>query len=186
VKPDAAQPTSTGQFNRAVSRNPDRLDIKCPQCGSAGVFVEPFGFPAEPPADRPSHRWGSWDVVERYPQLLPWQAPRGSANQFLTDGPGVGGYRLLHKGVVECAGCKAPFVHTLAWPDDAWWQWSIRGKMLWAWNRAHAQQILAYVRATDRPARSTHGPLGSIPSHFLSAKVRDLVARSIERKLAAT
>jgi len=151
------------------------------------LFVEPYEFPLEPPADRPSYRWGSWYVVERYPELLPWQAPKGSSSQFLTYGPSNDqGYPLLHRGVVECSNCRTPIIHTLAWPEDAWWQWSIRGKMLWAWDRTHAEQILEYVRATDRPPRSTSGPIGSIPTHFLSAKVRETVVKAVERTLAAT
>ena len=158
-------------------------EIRCPNCGGHALFHEPFAFLRDPPEDAPAHRWGGWHVVEKFPQVLPWKAPSGSV-QYLTSGPGdEGGYRLMHRGVVACATCKDGFVHTLAWPDDAWWQWSIRGQMLWAWDRSHAEQILAYVRATDRPPRSTHGPLGSLPSHFLSAKARGAVVKAIERKL---
>ncbi len=125
-------------------------------------------------------------MVEKYPKLLPWQAPAGSAGQFLTHGaPSGQGYPLLHRGVVECPHCQTPFVHTLDWPADAWWQWAIRGKMLWAWHRRHAEQVLAYVRATARPLRPTHGPLGSIPTYFLSAKIRDAVVKAMEKKLQA-
>lgn len=151
------------------------------------MFREPFEFRSGAPSGGQARPWGSWFVVEKYPHLLPWVAPSGSSNQFLTYGPGDGqGYPLFHRGVVECLACKRQLVHTLAWPEDAWWQWSIRGKMLWAWDRKHAEQILQYVRATDRPGRSTSGPLGSVPSHFLSAKVRDAVVKAIERKLAAS
>lgn len=168
-------------------RGRNRLEVSCPECSRHAWFWEPFEFLIEPPADKPAHRWGGWHIVERYPQLLPWQAPRGSSSQFLTYGPSDGhGYPVFHRGVVECAACCESFVHTLAWPEDAWWQWSIRGKMLWAWDRKHAEQILEYVRATDRPPRSTSGPIGSLPSHFLSAKVRDCVIKAIERKRAAT
>ncbi|WP_372018049.1 hypothetical protein [Pseudoxanthomonas sp. 10H] len=164
----------------------DRLDARCPRCGGRALFVEPYVFSAKPVAEAGIRRWGGWHIRERYPALLPWQAPKGSTHTFLTDGPSDGqGYRLLHRGVVECARCGPPFVHTLAWPDDAWWQWSIRGRLLWAWDREHALQILAYVRASDRPPRSTSGPLGSIPSDFLTAKARPAVVKAIERSLGA-
>ena len=168
-------------------RNRDHVDVRCPHCAGHACFREPFEFRSVAPANGPAHRWGGWYVVERYPHIFPWVAPRGSSSQYLTDGANDGqGYPLLHRGVVECEACKQQSVHVLAWPEDAWWQWSIRGKMLWAWDRQHAEQILRYVRATDRPPRSTSGPIGSLPSHFLSAKVRDAVVKAIERKLAAT
>jgi hypothetical protein len=149
--------------------------------------LEPFKFLSHAPADGPARRWGSWYVVEKYPHILPWAPPAGSSTQFLTYGPNDGkGYALFHRGLVECDVCREHLIHTLVWPEDAWWQWSIRGNVLWAWDRKHAEQILEYVRATDRPARSTSGPIGSIPSHFLSAKVRGAVVKAIERKLAAT
>lgn len=165
----------------------DPLDVLCPRCAGRATFREPFVFFTQPPADRPTHRWGGWHVAERYPQLLPWQAPKGSSSQYLASGPGDGrGYPLLRRGVIECAACCELFIHDLEWPEDAWWQWSIRGRMLWAWDREHAEQILDYVRATDRPARSTAGALGSVPAHFLTAKVREAVVKLMTRSLAAT
>ena len=167
-------------------RGRDRVEVRCPGCAGHALFEEPYEFGVAPPADGPSHRWGGWHVVEKHPTLLPWQAPKGSSSQYLTDRPDDGGgYPLLHRGVVACGSCTAPFIHTLAWPEDAWWQWSIRGEMLWAWDRKHAEHILAYVRATDRPPRLGSGPIGSVPTHFLSAKVREKVVKAIERSLAA-
>lgn len=163
------------------------LDVRCPRCAGRATFREPFAFFTQPPADRPTHRCGGWHVAERYPQLLPWQAPKGSSSQYLTSGLGdVQGYPLLRRGVIECAACCEPFVHALEWPEDAWWQWSIRSRMLWACDREHAGQILDYVRATDRPPRSTSGALGSVQLHFQSAKVREAVVKVMARALAAT
>ena len=163
------------------------LNVRCPRCGGQATFRKPFAFFNQPVAGTPTRRWGGWHVLERYPHLLPWQAPKGSSSQYLTTGVGDSqGYPLMQRGVIECgAGCE-PVVHVLTWPEDAWWQWSIRGRMLWAWDREHAGQILDYVRATDRPPRSTYGPLGSLPSHFLSAKVREAVVKAISRTLAGS
>lgn len=168
-------------------RGRGQLEITCPECGGHSVFREPFRF-LSAPGEASAHRWGSWHVVENYPEVMPWQAPAGSSSQYLSlGGPGDGqGYALLHRGVVECRVCSKPFAHTLSWPDDAWWQWSVRGRLLWAWDRQHAREILEFVRAVDRPPRSTSGPIGSLPSHFLSAKVRDTVVKAIERTMAST
>lgn len=160
-----------------------KLEIMCPKCGAHAAFLEPYVFHSGEGVET-AHRWGSWHVVERYPALLPWRAPAGSNTQYLTYGVNDGdGYALYKEGVVECSACAAPFVHALSWPTDAWWQWSIRGEMLWAWDRAHAQQILSYVRAVDRPPRPNDGPLGSLPTHFLTAKIRPAVVKAIERKM---
>lgn len=161
-----------------------QLEIICPRCAAHAVFREPYAFHSGDGAET-VHRWGNWHVVERYPELLPWRAPAGSNNQYLTYGESDGdGYALFKEGVVECKACAASFVHALAWPTDAWWQWSIRGQMLWAWDRAHAEQILTYVRAADRPPRPIHGPLGSLPTHFLTAKIRPTVVKVMTRKLS--
>lgn len=164
----------------------DRSEVACPRCGGHALFRDAFEFHVDAPAGRTAQRWGGWHVVERYPRLVPWVAPKGRSSQYLVSGGDDGqGYATGRDGVVECAACGAPFAHVLAWPDDAWWQWSIRGRMLWARDRAHARQILEYVRATDRPARPQSGPLGNLPSHFLSAKVRETVVKAIERRLQA-
>lgn len=123
-------------------------------------------------------------MEERFPDLMPWSAPKGSGQQYLVfGGVGNGGYSVLCRGVVECLVCHARFVHDLRWPDEAWWQWPIRGRLLWAWDRDHALQIRDYVSATHRPARGLHGPLGRIPSEFLAAKVRESVVKAIDRSL---
>lgn len=164
----------------------EQVTVKCPRCGACAQFHEPFAFLRAAPTCQTAIVWGGWFVVERYPDVLPWQAPKGRSGQHLVHGGDDGrGYAVLHRGVVDCRACMARFVHELTWPDDLWWQWSIRGHLLWACDRAQALQILDYVRATDRPARSIHGPIGSLPSVFLSAKMRGAVVKAMEKTLAA-
>ena len=165
----------------------DRLEATCPHCQGQALFIDPFEFTTVLPTDQPARRWGGWYVVERYPQLLPWQAPAGSSSQHLLHGSSHGqGYVPLTRGVVECQTCQAPFVHLLNWPQDAWWQWSVRGRLLWAWDRDHARRIVEYVRATDRPRRGVYGDIANLPAYFLAAKQRDTVIKLIERTLHAT
>jgi len=162
------------------------IDIDCPDCGHLAMFEEPFEFRSlddRSAEERPCHQWGGWLVVERYPTQFPWIAPTGS-HQFLRGGGGGGGgYPLYSHGLVLCSHCHANRKHKLTWPRDAHWQWAIRGQVLWAWDRHHAAEILAFVRLANRPSRRSPG-LRHIPSHFLSAKVRPDVVRRIEASLA--
>ena len=152
-------------------------------------FEEPFEFLSKnkvsPNEARPTHQWGSWTVVERFPSQVSWKAPTGSS-QYLRSGgdPDKEGYPLHTNGLVQCTHCHSNKKHKLNWPNDAYWQWEIRGKLLWAWHSRHAHNILEFVRKTDRPSR--YNPdLTYVPSHFLSAKIRDLVVKKIEDKIGA-
>ena len=165
------------------------IDIKCPDCGGLAKFEEPFEFHSKREASldesRTLHRWGVWFVLERFPSLVKWKAPSGS-NQYLRNGGdnGKDGYPLLTNGLIQCPRCHSNRKHKLAWPNDAFWQWPIRGELLWAWDKDHAQTILNFVKKTDRPPRY-HDQLKYIPSRFLSGKVRDLVVKKMEQSIDA-
>lgn len=163
------------------------IDVKCPVCGKKALFEEPFEFiPLRKLAadeSRSYHRWGGWAVIERFPSLISWQAPAGSQQYLRTGGDcGGEGYPLLTNGLVQCSQCYLSRKHKLCWPEDAFWQWEIRGQVLWAWEREHAITILSYIRETVRPSRHSHY-LRYIPSHFLAAKVRELVVQKMEAAL---
>ena len=165
------------------------IEIKCPYCGALAKFEEPFEFLSKNEVrsteNRPTHQWGGWVVVERFPSQVNWEAPSGSSH-FLRGGGdnGQGGYPLLTNGLVQCQKCHSNRKHKLNWPNDAYWQWEIRGELLWAWDKAHAQTIYGFIKETIRPARHSYG-LRYIPSHFLSAKARELVVRKMEATLNA-
>lgn len=165
------------------------IDIKCPNCGGLATFEEPFEFLSKkklrPDESRPSHQWGGWVVIERFPSQLMWEAPSRSG-QYLRGGgdTGTGGYPLLTNGLIQCQNCHANSKHKLDWPNDAYWQWEIRGELLWAWDKNHAQIILNFVRETVRPSRHFYS-VRYLPSHFLSAKVRELVVQKMERSINA-
>ncbi len=165
------------------------IDIKCPDCEQLAKFEEPFEFLSKngirPDDTKPTHQWGGWIVLERFPSQINWKAPSGSS-QYLRRGGDTykGGYPLLTNGLVQCSHCHSNRKHNLNWPADAYWQWEVRGQLLWAWDLNHAQIILKFVKETTRPSRRSPS-LKYIPSHFLSAKVRDLVVQKIERSVNA-
>lgn len=163
------------------------IDIQCPQCGELARFEEPFEFQTDKPLVtaemRPYHQWGGWFVIERFPAQFPWKAP-SSSQKYLRGGGGsrYGGYPLLTDGLVQCPTCHSNHKHRLDWPKEAYWQWHIRGQVLWAWDKEQAQAMLAYIKAFVRPAKRPYS-LRHIPTHFLSAKVRDLVVRKMGNSL---
>ena len=165
------------------------IDIKCPDCGALAKFEEPLEFLSKKEVcqgeTKPTHQWGGWIVLERFPSQISWKPPSGSS-QYLRGGgdTGKGGYPLLTNGLVQCSHCHSNRKHKLNWPTDAYWQWEIRGELLWAWDKEHAQIILKYVKDTSRSSRRSYN-LKYIPSHFLSAKVRELVVQKIERSVNA-
>jgi hypothetical protein len=172
---------------------PEQFDVRCPQCGGHAVFDEPFLFYARrdqvPESEhRPFHQWGGWFVIEKYPSLMPWIAPRGSGQSLAFTKPreGSGYYAMHHRGVIRCGACHQANVHELKWPDDAFYQWEIRGEILWAWSTEHARVLLAYIGGQQRdpakfPAYSRQ--LRRLPKKFLSAKMRELIVKRISSVL---
>lgn len=165
------------------------IDITCPGCGEIAKFEEPFEFKsAEKVVPGESHqfvKWGGWFVKERFPTQFKWKDPLKTSRYHRGgDDDGLGGYPLLTFGLVQCSHCHVNRKHKLNWPDDAYWKWDIRGKLLWAWDRDHAKEILLYVKEGVRPTRSSY-TLRYIPSHFLSAKMRKLVVQKVEKRLIA-
>ena len=168
------------------------IDIKCPFCCALAKFEEPFEFLSKsrkelsPNETHPHHQWGGWIVVERFPSQISWKPPSGSSqyvrsssNIYMTDG-----YPVLTNGLIQCSSCHTSIKHKLTWPEDAYWQWEVRGQFLWAWDKGHALSILDFVKNTVRPSQNTCA-LRYIPSHFLSAKIRELVVKKMERSINA-
>jgi hypothetical protein len=90
-------------------------------------------------------------------------------------------------GTLKCSKCHLVAETALTWPTDAYYQWNIRGYILWAWSTEHARALLGYLESTDRdPWRFS--PYGfwmqTLPSEVTSAKRRDLVVKEISRTLA--
>jgi len=68
------------------------------------------------------------------------------------------------------------------WPDDAYYQWDIRGRTLWAWSAEHALVLRDYLRSNDRDPEKYGeyaGALRHMPKDFLTAKVRDEAVKRI-------
>jgi hypothetical protein len=169
----------------------DHLHVRCRRCGKRGVFEQLYEFLTEEPSDeaRPTHRWGGWYVVEKYPSVLAWTPPKQS-QQVLYRWPGreILGTTTRARGVAKCEQCHLVAAHDLAWPDDAYYQWEVRGQTLWAWSAEHAVALREYLASEDRDP-TVYGEfadaLRHLPKRFLTAKVRDEAVTKISRSFAA-
>lgn len=168
------------------------LDVRCPRCGGRARFDEAFEFVSgrtvDPLRSGPMHRWGGWYVREKYPSVMSWKAPRGSG-QFLYWGRArlPGGFRLRDRGVVSCRECHRVAAHVLRWPDDAFFQWDVRGTRLWAAHAEHARVLLQYIGSSQRdPFRHAEyrRSLQELPAEVLAARNRSTVTRKILAALA--
>jgi hypothetical protein len=74
------------------------------------------------------------------------------------------------------------------WPNDAFWRWEIRGSVLWAFSREHAQVLREFIRLSHREPADFGVEFASflarLPSEFLRAQVRDEIVRMIDESLA--
>jgi len=154
------------------------------------MFELPYEFVTEQPANelRPTHRWGGWYVVEKYPSVLAWTPPKQS-HQALYRWPGWDSWGTSGvRGVVKCEHCHLIAAHDLSWPEDAYYRWEIRGHTLWAWSAEHAVALRDYLASEDRDRAAYgefEGTLRRLPKDFLTAKVRDEAVKRISRSFAA-
>jgi len=161
-------------------------DVRCPNCGSRAVWDAAFetvptrrGQPIDTDDPRPVHQWGGWFLRERYPTVVPWRPPRGRPGNYLVQG---------EFGVVRCPECHRIAAQPLCWPGDAFFQWSIRGVRLWAWNAEHARVLLDYIgcELRDPGKYGRYGrDLQKLPARVLAARNRELVVRRIRESLRA-
>ena len=159
-----------------------RLEIRCPRCGGRAVWEEPFAFvhPRDIAADERERLapWGGRLVREKFPSVVRWMPP----------GKGQG-WLHHHRGVARCGACHAVVLHELRWPEDAYFQWSVRGVTLYAWHEEHARVLLDYIGSTLRdPNRYGEGyrkGLQRLPAEVLDGHVRERVAAQIAETLRA-
>ncbi len=88
---------------------------------------------------------------------------------------------------VSCTECGLHGLQTLAWPEDAYWRFEVKGSVLWAWSLQHAGAILEYLESKDRK-RYPKGYLAAmlhLPEHFKLAKNRAAVTKAIRKRLTA-
>ncbi len=102
--------------------------------------------------------------------------------------------RLL--GTLYAADAAPPRRHIVQWPEDAWFQVTLKGRTLWAYDRASALELYDFLASSDRhkkiyfeakskgPQPWAHNPfLNRIPGVFLTAKARPDLVRKLGKLL---
>jgi hypothetical protein len=90
-------------------------------------------------------------------------------------------YKGRRPGTIYCAACGLLRKHNLDWPKDAFYQIAIRGRTLWAYNRAYAQELQEFIQSSDRKQERFKSMLALdvVPTRFLTAKVRDEAVKKL-------
>jgi len=91
---------------------------------------------------------------------------------------------------ISCLKCGFQNDRLISWPENAYWKFNVKGKVLWAWSKDHAETIAAFLNSTQRKPFNHAGSgfnhitsLYHIPTHFKLAKNRAIAVKQIERKL---
>lgn len=132
-------------------------------------------------------RWGEWIVVEKFPNLILWDPPTGPHQElsFPEAREGSGHYAYMKHGAVQCGACGAVGVHDLDWPRDAFYQWAIGGKLLWAMTRDHALAIREFIASERRIPSGDFAPLlKQIPRALLKPALREAILQQIDASVA--
>jgi len=100
---------------------------------------------------------------------------------------------LKNPGSISCSNCYVQKKHQLNWPEDAYFQISYNGKVLWAFDRKTALKLLSYIESTERKKRvvgysgeewntiiSQDWFLRHIPEHFQTAKARPKIVKKLK------
>lgn len=152
--------------------------IECPSCQREALFD---GMPYEFVPERNwkksgrsevNFKFSGWHVVERYPSLVRW-SPKKAINDTK---------QTKKHGVAKCSNCGYISESYLAWPENAYYKWDIRGTLLWAYNRQHAMALLKHIETGHRD-RGKGYKFYKLPRVVISRKNRALVIKQIKRRL---
>lgn len=167
------------------------LAVACPTCGSEGTFHRPFAWltgaeaqraKADPEIIGVAESRGY--VIELYPEVFLWSDPDR------TEAAGAGGHRV---GVLSCLSCRHHDKHRIRWPQDLYFQVSVKGRELVAYTRQHAEENLELLEmliavpeelrpffVEQLPARLPEGFIETTVMAHAIAALRHLLGRGPE------
>ena len=152
------------------------IQCKCSKCGGLAIFDKsPFKFIAEKKGSNQclsKHRFNGCFVIEKYPNVYPWDAKEHQ--HFITT--------FKNYGVLKCSSCGYITKHELKWPEDAYYLWGIRNTVLWAVNKNHAEFLLDYIQNKIRNNKRDYKSY-KLPALITSSKNRTLVVKKISSSL---
>lgn len=184
---------------------PHRVDVKCPACQGHAVFEfaevlriakkedvaffqksEQFDYQRF--QDSCGHFWHGaiyYQGLHGEPVNVLHELPTG----YEADNWAHSKYLMRSLGMdigsIACGNCGQRKKHKLNWPEDAYFAAPYKGKLLWAFNRESALELLDYIGSKSRNLTRYRWRnfLLHIPSIFKSHKARNEVSKQLLRRL---
>ncbi|MCZ7605761.1 MAG: hypothetical protein M5U25_06710 [Planctomycetota bacterium] len=186
---------------------PHKVAVRCPDCGREATFEAATCVRIALKKDVPffkRHQLFDYKFVikpnERYHVAIYYPGLHGTGTAPIDELPEgytaedfgppqywheYGGHRL---GTLICISCGLRRKHDLKWPGEAFYQVMVRGEVLWAYDREYAVVLRDFLASTDRNQDRFKKSLflDVIPTHFLTAKVRDEAVAKLDKLLQGT
>ena len=89
-------------------------------------------------------------------------------------------------GHLSCLQCGLSKVDKVQWPVDAFYSGDVKGHILWAWNKEHAETIKEFILSISRNYRQFKysSSLYHLPEHFKLSKNRDACIKTLDRMIS--
>ncbi|QLE85486.1 hypothetical protein FLM48_10600 [Shewanella sp. Scap07] len=184
---------------------PHKVDIKCPSCGEHALFefaeVVKISLKKDVPFFEQSDLFEYYKFKDSCGHL--WHGAvyyanlHGGSTLAIRDLPE--GYKpedwnhskyLMRNhgtdlGAVSCSHCQMRKPYVLQWPNDAYFNISIKGQELWAFNRESAVELRDYIASSERKTDQYKWSkfLLHIPTTFKKQNVRDSVVKKINKAI---
>jgi len=185
---------------------PHTVDITCPSCGEHALFefaevvkitlkkdVAFFEqsdlFEYYPFKDSVGHKWhgaayfanlhgGSTKAIRELPEG--YKPEDWNHSKYLTRSQG------MDLGAVSCSHCHRRNPYILQWPNDAFYSVSVKGEVLWAFNRESAVDLRDYLASSERQTAKFKWAsfLMHIPTRFKKQNTRDSLVKKVDKLLA--
>ena len=184
---------------------PHYVDVKCTHCRNLAHFefaeIVKINLKEDVPffqdsslfeyylfSDHCGHKWhgaiyfaglhgGSVDAITELPDG--YKPEYWKHSQYLMRNHG------LDLGSIRCVSCNTNKMHTLDWPNEAFFSIGYKGKQLWAFDRESAIDLRDFITSTGRNIDNYkwRNFLLYVPSIFTSKKARESVTKLLDRLL---
>lgn len=155
---------ATIDFRYKIKVRPEDFNVRCPQCGANTPMHHKSVYLEETEK-------GRWQLLDS----------AKSSTATLT-------------GKLSCKECGYSKNTSISWPDDAFYQFEIKGKHVWAWNKDTLLLLRDWVASNQRVADDFikpyqlntyvyHNFLANLPKHIVLAKNRAAILKKIDALL---
>jgi hypothetical protein len=192
----------TDHFAYQVRHMPNQVDIKCPECSSRAIFEFAQIIQISHKRDLDYFKnsklfdyqkfqtssGNSWHAAFFYHGLHSINEiknlPEGYSIDIFKNDSYDSRAHMFDIGAKYCTACGYRRKAKLHWPDDAYYQCSIKDHTLWAFNQEYLIALIDYIQSDHRDRHNKyHSFLLHLPSIFLEKKNREIVVKKLNRLL---